>query len=159
MQVYNLYYDTNMTFEQRINEEMKAAMKSGDKLRLETIRSIRAGILEFQKSGIDREMNDADVQKILLSGAKKRKDAIEMYASANRQDLADKEAAELKIIEEFLPKQMEESEIRTFIAEFIKNVGAEGMKDLGKVMGPAMKELTGKADGNTVQRIVRELLA
>ncbi len=148
-----------MTFEQRINEEMKAAMKSGDKLRLETIRSIRAGILEFQKSGIDREMNDADVQKILLSGAKKRKDAIEMYASANRQDLADKEAAELKIIEEFLPKQMEESEIRTFIAEFIKNVGAEGMKDLGKVMGPAMKELTGKADGNTVQRIVRELLA
>lgn len=148
-----------MTFEQRINEEMKSAMKSGDKLRLDTIRSIRAGILEFQKSGIDREMNDDDGQKILLSAAKKRKDAIEMYTVANRKDLADKEALELKIIEEFLPKQMEEAEIRSFIKDFIKKVGAESMKDIGKVMGPAMKELTGKADGSTVQRIVKELLA
>lgn len=148
-----------MNFEQTINEEMKAAMKSGDKLRLETIRSIRAGILEFQKSGIDREMNEQDAQKILLSGAKKRKDAIEMYAQANRQDLADKEAAELKIIEEFLPKQMTEEEITEFVTNFIAEVGAEGMQHLGKVMGPAMKQLTGKADGNTVQRIVKELLS
>ena len=148
-----------MNFEQTINEEMKAAMKSGDKLRLETIRSIRAGILEFQKSGIDREMNEQDAQKILLSGAKKRKDAIEMYSQANRKDLADKEAAELKIIEEFLPKQMTEDEITEFVTNFIAEVGAEGMQHLGKVMGPAMKQLTGKADGNTVQRIVKELLS
>ncbi len=148
-----------MNFEQKINEEMKAAMKSGDKLRLETIRSIRAGILEFQKSGIDREMNEQDAQKILLSGAKKRKDAIEMYSQANRKDLADKEAAELKIIEEFLPKQMTEDEITEFVTNFIAEVGAEGMQHLGKVMGPAMKQLTGKADGNTVQRIVKELLS
>lgn len=148
-----------MNFEQTINEEMKAAMKSGDKLRLETIRSIRAGILEFQKSGIDREMNDQDAQKILLSGAKKRKDAIEMYTIANRKDLADKEAAELKIIEEFLPKQMTEEEITEFVTNFIAEVGAVGMQHLGKVMGPAMKQLTGKADGNTVQKIVKELLS
>ncbi len=148
-----------MNFEQKINEEMKAAMKSGDKLRLETIRSIRAGILEFQKSGMDREMNEQDAQKILLSGAKKRKDAIEMYSQANRKDLADKEAAELKIIEEFLPKQMTEDEITEFVTNFIAEVGAEGMQHLGKVMGPAMKQLTGKADGNTVQRIVKELLS
>lgn len=148
-----------MNFEQTINEEMKAAMKSGDKLRLETIRSIRAGILEFQKSGIDREMNEQDAQKILLSGAKKRKDAIEMYTIANRKDLADKEAAELKIIEEFLPKQMTEEEITEFVTNFIAEVGAEGMQHLGKVMGPAMKQLTGKADGNTVQKIVKELLS
>ena len=148
-----------MNFEQKINEEMKAAMKSGDKLRLETIRSIRAGILEFQKSGIDREMNEQDAQKILLSGAKKRKDAIEMYSQANRKDLADKEAAELKIIEEFLPKQMTEDEITEFVTNFIAEVGAEGMQHLGKVMGPAMKQLTGKADGSTVQRIVKELLS
>ena len=148
-----------MNFEQTINEEMKAAMKSGDKLRLETIRSIRAGILEFQKSGIDREMNDQDAQKILLSGAKKRKDAIEMYTIANRKDLADKEAAELKILEEFLPKQMTEEEITEFVTNFIAEVGAEGMQHLGKVMGPAMKQLIGKADGNTVQKIVKELLS
>ena len=148
-----------MNFEQKINEEMKAAMKSGDKLRLETIRSIRAGILEFQKSGMDREMNEQDAQKILLSGAKKRKDAIEMYSQANRKDLADKEAAELKIIEEFLPKQMTEEEITEFVTNFIAEVGAEGMQHLGKVMGPAMKQLTGKADGNTVQKIVKELLS
>lgn len=148
-----------MTFEQRITEEMKAAMKSGDKVRLETIRSIRASILEFQKSGIDREMTDDDAQKILINQAKKRKDAAEIYAGANRQDLADKELAELKVIEEFLPKQMSEDEIREFIKAFIQKVGAEGMKDMGKVMGPAMKELSGKADGSTVQKIVRELLA
>lgn len=148
-----------MNFEQTINEEMKAAMKSGDKLRLETIRSVRAGILEFQKSGIGREMNEQDAQKIIMSGAKKRKDAIEMYTQANRKDLADKEAAELKILEEFLPKQMTEEEITNFISAFISEVGAEGMQHLGKVMGPAMKQLTGKADGNTVQKIVKELLS
>lgn len=148
-----------MTFEQRITEEMKAAMKAGDKVRLDTIRSIRAAILEFQKSGIDREMNDDDAQKILINQAKKRKDAAEIYSGANRQDLADKELAELKVIEEFLPKQLTEDEIREFIKAFIAKVGAEGMKDMGKVMGPAMKELSGKADGNSVQKIVRELLA
>jgi uncharacterized protein YqeY len=147
-----------MNLEQTINEEMKSAMKSGDKLRLETIRSIRAGILEFKKSGVEREMNDQDEQKILLAAAKKRKDAIEMYSQANRQDLADKETKELRVIEEFLPKQMEEAEIVEFIKNFIAEVGATSMKDLGKVMGPAMKQLTGKADGNTVQRIVKELL-
>ncbi len=146
-------------FEQKINEEIKSAMKSGDKLRLNTIRSIRAGILEFQKSGIDREINNDDFQKILLSAAKKRKDSIEIYSAANRKDLADKETIELKIIEEFLPKQMDEKEITDYLKEFIKNAGAEGMKDFGKIMGPAMKELNGKADGGAVQRIVKELLS
>lgn len=148
-----------MNLEQKITEEMKAAMKSGDKIRLETMRSIRAGILEFKTSGIGRDMNEQDEQKLLIAAGKKRKDAIEMYKQAGRNDLADKETAELKIIEEFLPKQMTEDEVNDFITKFIAEVGAEGMKDLGKVMGPAMKQLSGKADGSLVQRIVREKLA
>jgi uncharacterized protein len=148
-----------MSLELKISEEIKTAMKSGLKLRLETMRSIRAAILEFKTSGIGREMNEQDEQKILIAAAKKRKDAIEMYAQAGREDLSKKESKELAIIEEFLPKQMTEEEVTTFIVNFIDEVGAEGMKDLGKVMGPAMKQLAGKADGSMVQRIVKEKLA
>ncbi|MDD3125357.1 MAG: GatB/YqeY domain-containing protein [Candidatus Kapabacteria bacterium] len=148
-----------MEFEQKINEEMKAAMKSGDKLRLETIRSLRAGILSFKTSGADHEMNEDDVQKILLSEAKKRKDAIEMYKQGGRTDLSDKESAELKIIEEFLPKQMSDDEIREFVNKLVAEIGAEGPQQMGKVMGPAMKQLRGKADGNAVQAIVKEILS
>ena len=144
-----------MEFEQKINEEMKAAMKSGDKLRLETIRSLRAGILSFKTSGADHEMNEDDVQKILLSEAKKRKDAIEMYKQGGRTDLS----AELKIIEEFLPKQMGDDEIREFVNKLVAEIGAEGPQQMGKVMGPAMKQLRGKADGNAVQAIVKEILS
>lgn len=146
-------------FEQKINEELKSAMKSGDKIRLNTIRSIRAAILEFQKSGIDREINQEDFFKILNSAAKKRKDSIELYTAANRKDLADIESNELKIIEEFLPEKMSENDISDFIKEFIKNVSAEGMKDFAKVIGPVMKELKGKADGSFVQKLVKELLS
>lgn len=148
-----------MEFEQKINEEMKAAMKSGDKLRLDTIRSLRAGILSFKTSGADHEMNEDDVQKILLSEAKKRKDAIDMYKQGGRTDLSDKESAELKIIEEFLPKQMSDDEIREFVSKLVAEIGAEGPQQMGKVMGPAMKQLRGKADGNAVQAIVKEILS
>ncbi len=148
-----------MNLELKITEEMKTAMKSGDKLRLETMRSIRAAILEFKTSGVGRDMNEQDEQKMLIAAAKKRKDAIEMYKNAGRTELSDKESKELAIIEEFLPKQMTEDEVNIFISNFINEVGAEGMKDLGKVMGPAMKQLSGKADGNMVQRIVKEKLA
>ncbi len=148
-----------MALEQKVSEEMKAAMKSGEKLRLETMRSIRAAILEFKTSGVNRDMEEADEQKILIAAAKRRKDAMEMYKQAGRDDLHDKEAAELKIIEEFLPKQMTEKEIIEFVAKLIADTGAVGMKDLGKIMGPAMKQLSGKADGSVVQRIVKEKLS
>ena len=100
-----------MNLEIKINDELKAATKAGDKVRMETLRSIRAGILELQKSGMDREMNEQDELKILQNGAKKRRDAIDMYLQANRAELADKEKAELAIIEEFLPKQLSAAEV------------------------------------------------
>ncbi len=147
-----------MALELKINDEIKLAMKSGDKLRLETLRSVRAAIIEFSKSGIDREMNEADELKILNNLSKKRKDAISMYKDAGRMELADKESSELNVILEFLPAQLSEAEVRATITKIKEDSGAVDMKDMGKVMGHAMKALSGKADGGLVQSIVKEIL-
>jgi uncharacterized protein YqeY len=147
-----------MTFEQKINEDLKESMKSGDKLRLETLRSIRASIIEFSKSGTGKDMSEEDAQKILLNASKKRKDAIEMYKQAGRQDLLEKEESELAIIAAYLPEQLSESEVVDALKSIIQQAGAEGPKDMGKVMGLAMKELRGKADGTLVQQCLKQLL-
>lgn len=147
-----------MGLEQKINEEMKEAMKSGQKDRLETIRSIRAAIIEFAKSGLDREMNNEDEIKLLNMLAKRRKDSIDMYANAGRNDLKEKEEFELKVIQEFLPPQLSEDELKEIIQGVITETGATSQKDMGKVMGLSMKKLSGKADGTKVQQIVKELL-
>ena len=147
-----------MTFEQIINEDLKESMKSGDKLRLETLRSLRASIIEFTKSGTGKDMTEEDAQKILLNASKKRKDAIEMYRQAGRQDLLEKEESELAIIAAYLPEQLSESEVVDALKLIIQQVGAEGPTDMGKVMGLAMKELRGKADGTLVQQCLKELL-
>ncbi|MBL8004393.1 MAG: GatB/YqeY domain-containing protein [Candidatus Kapabacteria bacterium] len=141
-----------------IVEQIKVAMKNGDKVRLETLRSLRAAILEFETAAVQKEFTAEEEVKLLLSASKKRKDAIEMYVNANRSDLAEKEQLELAIIQEFLPKQLDRSEISAIISQIIVDVNAEGIKDKGKVMGPAMKQLRGKADGTLVQEIVAELL-
>ena len=147
-----------MTFEQKINEDLKESMKSGDKLRLETLRSLRASIIEFSKSGTGKDMSEEDAQKILLNASKKRKDAIEMYKQAGRQDLLEKEQSELAIIAAYLPEQLSESEVVDALKSIIQQAGAEGPKDMGKVMGLAMKELRGKADGTLVQQCLKQLL-
>jgi len=147
-----------MTFEQKINEDLKESMKSGDKLRLETLRSLRASIIEFSKSGTGKDMSEEDAQKILLNASKKRKDAIEMYKQAGRQDLLEKEESELAIIAAYLPEQLSESEVLDALKSIIQQAGAEGPKDMGKVMGLAMKELRGKADGTLVQQCLKQLL-
>lgn len=147
-----------MTLEQRVNEEMKIAMKSGNKLRLETLRSLRAGIIEFSKSGLDREMNQDDEIKLLNNQAKRRRDAIDMYDKAGRTELKEKEEFELSVIQEFLPKQLTDDELSAIIKSVIEKVGASSMKDMGKVMGASMKELSGKADGNKVQQLVKDIL-
>ena len=144
-----------MNLEEKINEQLKAAIKSADKIKMETLRSIRASIIEFNKSGTDRKMNEDDEIKLLKTAQKRRKDAIEMYEKGGRQELADKEKTELDIISTFLPEQASADEIRTIVLTTIKNVTAEGMKDMGKVMGPVMKALKGKADGNLVRQIVQ----
>jgi uncharacterized protein YqeY len=147
-----------MSLEQKINEDMKAAMKAGEKDKLTAIRSIRAAILEFKKSGTGEELNEEAEINLLKSAAKKRKDSIEMYEKAGRDDLKEKEQLELEVIEKYLPEMMSDDEIRNKLNDIIEKVGAEGMKDMGKVMGMSMKEFQGKADGGTVNKIAKEIL-
>lgn len=147
-----------MNLTERINRDLKDSMKAGDKLRTETIRSIRALILEFQKSGSGKELNEEEEIKLLTGAAKKRKDSIEQFRNAGREDLAGKEEKELEILQEYLPEQLSKEEIKNEIARIAKDVGAETKDDFAKLMPAAMKELKGKADGKEVRAIVEEFL-
>lgn len=147
-----------MSLKDKINEEIKSAMKSGDKLRLETIRSIRALILEFEKSGLNKELTPEEELKMISSSVKKRKDAIEQFTNAGRTDLAQKEEAELAILMEFMPKQMSEAEVIEFVKKIAGDIGVSGKQDFGKLMPVVIKELKGKADGKIIKSIVENVL-
>lgn len=147
-----------MSLKEKINEDLKNAMKSGDKIRLETIRSIRALILEFEKSGSHKELNEEEEIKILTSAVKKRKEAIEQYQNAKRDDLAQKEEAEMNIILEYLPKQLDEAEITNIVKNLANEINAKSKEDFSKLMPLAMKNLKGKADGKIVRSIVEKIL-
>ncbi|MCU7494968.1 MAG: GatB/YqeY domain-containing protein [Ignavibacteria bacterium] len=147
-----------MSLKDKINEDLKSAMKSGDKLRLETIRSIRALILEFEKSGTGKTLNEEEELKMLSSAVKKRRDSVEQYRAAKRDDLADKEEAEMKIIMEYMPKQLTEEEVTGIVKKLATEAGASSKADFPKLMPLAMKELKGKADGKLVKSIVEKIL-
>ncbi|MEJ2195984.1 MAG: GatB/YqeY domain-containing protein [Ignavibacteriaceae bacterium] len=148
-----------MNLKEKINEDLKIALKSGDKTRLLTIRSIRTLILEFENSGTAKEMKEEDELNLLRTAAKKRKDSIEQYRKAKREDLAQSEEKELEIIMSYLPKQLNESEIESTIKVVAAQIGATTKKDFGKLMSAGMKELKGKADGNIVREIVEKILS
>jgi uncharacterized protein YqeY len=147
-----------MTLTEQINNDLKAAMKSGDSIKLNTIRSIRAQIIELSKRGTNTSTTPEEELSILLTGVKKRKEAIEMYEKADRKDLADQEKRELDIINAYLPKQINREEAEVIVKRIIAEVGAASSKDFGKVMPAAMKELKGKIDGKVVQEIVKHSL-
>jgi uncharacterized protein len=148
-----------MNFIEKINEDLKSAMKAGEKVRTETLRSIRASIIEFEKSGQDRAMTPDDEMKILSGGAKKRREAIEFYDKNNRPELAQKEREELAVIQDYLPKQLTEVEISVRVRAIIAEVGATGPQDANKVNPLLMKEMKGKADGKLVQELLKAQLA
>ena len=148
-----------MSLSEKINQDLKNAMKSGEKTRLAVVRSIRALILEFEKSGVNKELTSEDEIKMLSTAAKKRKDSIEQFRNAGRNDLAGTEEAELKILTEYLPKQMDESEIKNEVLRIATEIGAKTKEDFPKLMPLVMKELKGKADGKLVKSIVENLLA
>ena len=152
---------TTGTLKERISEGIKTAMKARDKIRLETIRSIKKVIVEketeVRPKGQDQLTPEQELE-LLAQQAKQRRDAIEQYRNGGRDDLADKEAQELAIIDTYLPAQLSPEEIEAIIDKIIESVGASSPKDMGKVMGPAMKELKGKADGKQVQEIVKAKL-
>lgn len=148
-----------MNLRDKINQDLKDAMKLGDKVRLETIRSIRALILEFEKSGSGKELTSEEEIRMLTTAAKKRKESIEQFRNGGRIELAEKEEAELKIIEEYLPKQLTHEEIFAEIRKIAEEVGAKIKEDFPKLMPVAAKALKGKAEGKVVKEIVEKILS
>lgn len=148
-----------MSLKEKINNDLKEAMKSGDKTRLSVVRSIRALILEFEKSGAAKELTAEDELKMLTTASKKRKDSIEQFRNAGRIELADQEETELKILMDYLPKQMTEEEVKLEVVRIASEIGAKSKEDFPKLMPLVMKELKGKADGKIVKSIVENFLA
>lgn len=147
-----------MSLSDRISEDMKAALKKGEKLRLETLRTVRAQLIEFSKRGSDKPVTQDDELSALMSAIKKRKEAIDLYQQAGRKELVDQESKELEIIQSYLPKQMGREDAEHEIDSIIRQSGASSAKDLGKVMGMVMKDLKGKIDGKIIQEIVKHKL-
>ncbi|MCF6278909.1 MAG: GatB/YqeY domain-containing protein [Flavobacteriaceae bacterium] len=148
-----------MSLQSKIMEQMKAAMKSKDKVALQSLRAIKSEILLANTKGGDVGFSEADEVKLLQKLVKQRKDSAILYAEQGRQDLAEPELAEAAIISQFLPAQMSAEDLKTFISDIITKTGASSMKDMGKVMGMTSKELAGKADGKAISSIVKELLS
>ncbi len=145
-------------FEQ-ISNDIKEAMKARDKVRLETLRNIKKVFLEAVTApGANDVLEDADALKILQKLAKQGKEAAATFTLQARQDLADAELAQVKVIEEYLPKALSEAEIEVKVKEIIAQTGASTMKDMGRVMGLASKQLAGLADGGAISAIVKRLL-
>jgi uncharacterized protein YqeY len=146
-----------MSLSERINDDLKQAMRSGDKLRLETLRSLRAAVLELEKSGRG-EITDEDVLKAIMNQAKRRKDAAEQFRAGGRAELAEKEEKEHTIIEEYLPRQLSDDEIRAEVRGIITEVGASRPEDFKAVMPRAVAAMRGRADGSRIQAMVRQEL-
>lgn len=146
-----------MSLEERIIKDMQAALKSQKRTELDTLRTVVAQIKDERIKKM-HDLSDDEVILVLNKAMKRRKEAIEMYKQGNRPDLVQKEQEESEIIEKYLPEQLSEDEVLSALKQVIQNVGAESERDIGKVMGPAMKELKGKADGKHVQEMARKLL-
>ncbi|QEH39801.1 GatB/YqeY domain-containing protein [Chitinophaga sp. XS-30] len=148
-----------MSLEQQINSAIKTAMLAKAEAELRALRAIKAAVLLAKTSeGAPAELSEADEMKLLQKLAKQRKDSLDIFRQQNREDLAKKEEEELAVIERYLPKQMEASEIRAVLTDIIATTGASSPADMGKVMGVATKQLAGKADGKVISALVKELL-
>ncbi len=148
-----------MSLKNKINEDLNTALKSKDNTRIDTLRSIRAEILKMDKSGLNREMTEEEEIQLLSKQSKMRKESIEMFQNAGRQDLVDKEQSQLEIISEYLPEQMSSEEATAIIVKILSEKGFTSQKDFGKAMGEVMKELKGKIDGKIIQEILKNKLS
>ena len=149
-----------MALFEKVNEDIKTAMKERDKVALDTLRNIKKVFLEAKTApGANDTLEDADALKMIQKLAKQGKESAQTYIDAGRQDLADAELAQVSVIERHLPEQLSEAEIEKIVKTIIEQTGAASMKDMGKVMGMANKQLAGKADGKTISGIVKKLLA
>ena len=146
--------------ENKIQKDIMEAMKAKDATRLSAVRSIKSAILLARTAeGGSKELEDADIIKIIQKLSKQRRESAEQFAAAGRQELADNELAEEKVLAEYLPKMLSEEEVEAKLREIIAQLGASAPSDMGKVMGVATKTLAGLAEGKTISAIVRRLLA
>ncbi len=150
-----------MSLHKKILEDMKAAMKARDKERLEAIRGIKSAIMlaQTEKGGMQHELADEDIIKIIQKLHKQRMESATVYKEQNRDDLADKELIEAKVMDDYLPAQLSDTELEKVLKGIIDETGASSMADMGKVMGVASRQLAGKADGKRISGFVKKLLS
>ncbi|PUB35843.1 hypothetical protein C8J95_101524 [Elizabethkingia sp. YR214] len=148
-----------MSLEVKVMDAMKTAMKEKDKVALDALRAIKAQIILVKTDGKGADVTPEQEIAILQRMVKQRKDSMEQFNAQNRQDLAEVEEAQTKVIEKFLPAQLSTEELEAEIKKIIEESGAEGAKDLGKVMGVASKALAGKSDGKSISEMAKKLLS
>ena len=148
-----------MGLQEKIMDKMKEAMKTKDKVALESLRAIKSELLLIQtKSAASEELTQDDEIKLLQKLVKQRKDSAAIYKEQGREDLAEPELAQVEVISQFLPVQMSDEDVKKAVTEIIKSVGATSMKDMGNVMALASKQLAGKTDGKSISTAVKQLL-
>jgi uncharacterized protein YqeY len=153
-----------MSIQEKLADQLKAAMKGGDKVRLGVLRMVRSRIQEAEvaaraKKGRDHKLGDEDVVQVITAYAKQRRDSIDGYRQGGREEMAVQEEAELAVLQEYLPKQLSEDEVRAIVQEAVTACNATSAKDMGAVMGKIMPQVKGVADGKLVNQLVREALA
>lgn len=149
-----------MSYFDQISEDIKSAMKARDAVRLEALRGVKKEFIEAKTAkGADAELEDSEAMKILKKMVKQRRDTAKLYTEQGRQDLAETETQQADVIESYLPAAMSADELENKVKAIIEKVGASSMKDMGKVMGVASKELSGLADGKDISDCVKRLLA
>lgn len=148
-----------MTLEQKIAQDLKAAMKAKDQASLRSVRAIKAALLLAKTDGSGSTIDEGTEIKILQKLIKQRQDSLDIYTKQNREDLAVKEREEIEVIQKYLPAQLSAEELENKLQDIIQRVGAESMRDMGKVMGLASKEFAGQADGKTISATVKRLLS
>lgn len=148
-----------MRLEERIMPDLKAAMKAKDQAALRSVRAIKAAILLAKTDGSGEELTEEKEIKMLQKLVKQRQDSYDIFKKEGREELAQKEKEEIEVIQKYLPEQLSEDKLKEIISEIISKTGANSMKDMGKVMGLASKQLAGRADGKTISTVVKTMLA
>jgi len=147
-----------MALKDQLDQDLKSAMREKAQLRLSTIRMLKSAI-KYREIELMKPLDDAGVLGVVANEIKRRRDSVEQYKAGNRQELADKEAAEIEILQAYLPQQLTEAEVRAKVEEAVKKVGAQGPKDMGAVMKVLLPEVQGRAEGKTVSELVKARLA
>ncbi len=147
-----------MPLKEQLDADLKAAMKGKDALKLSVVRMLKSAI-KYREIEVMKPLDDAGVLGVVASEIKRRRDSVEQYKAGSRQDLVDKEEAEIRILQSYLPQQLSETELRAKVDEVIARTGAKGPKDMGAVMKALMPEVQGRAEGKAVSDMVKQRLA